>query len=199
MAANIVKFPPDGPFDEDYLARLRKGDYETAQHFHEYFRKRLRIMLCGAFGTQVINDLIDEVMFVAIANIMRGEPRDPARLPQYVRGVCKNLKNRTIRNKPKDGSEDIDFDRISGSERTAEEQLQRQETARDVQAVLKKLSERDRNILIDLFFNELTREEVCAKYAPMSREQLRMILFHARERFQGKWRKKNEDQQNEKD
>ena len=78
MAANIIKFPPDGPFDDDYLARLRSGDYQTAKHFNAYFRKLLRIKLCGAFRAEQIDDLIDEVMFVAITNILRGQLRDPA-------------------------------------------------------------------------------------------------------------------------
>ena len=88
MAANIIKFPPDGPFDEDYLARLRAGDHETGKHFNVYFRRLLRIKLCGAFSSDEISELIDEVMFVAITNIMRGQLRDAACLCSYVRGVC---------------------------------------------------------------------------------------------------------------
>lgn len=190
MAANIIKFPPDGPFDDDYLARLRAGDYETARHFNAYFRKLLGIMLCGAFSPERVSELIDEVMFVAITNIMRGQPRDPSRLPWYVRGMCSNLKNKTIKGILKRGVEDTDPDHLSSQDETAEERLLRQDNEKDVQAVLRELGERDRNILIDLFYRDLTRDEVCAKYAPLTRDQLRMVLFHARRRFQKRWEKK---------
>jgi RNA polymerase sigma factor (sigma-70 family) len=198
MAANIIKFPPDGPFDEDYLVRLRNGDHETAKHFNAYFRKLLRIKLCGAFSPEKVNELIDEVMFAAITNIMRGQPRDASSLASYVRGVCSNLKNRTIKNRLRSGEESVDFDRIAARGETAEDRLQKKDNVRDVQAVLRELSERDRNVLTDLFYNELTRDEVCGKYAPLTRVQLRMILFHARQRFQKRWRDKNEDQKNNK-
>jgi RNA polymerase sigma factor (sigma-70 family) len=197
MAANIIKFPPDGPFDDDYLARLRSGDYQTAKHFNAYFRKLLRIKLCGAFRAEQIDDLIDEVMFVAITNILRGQLRDPACLPSYVRGVCANLRNKTIKAKLKGGQEDINLDHISAREETTEARLLRKENEKDVQAVLRELSDRDRNVLTDLFYKELTRDEVCAKYAPLNRIQLRMILFHARQRFQRRWKERNENQEGE--
>ncbi len=81
---------------------------------------------------------------------------------------------------------DFDFDHISDRALTAEEQMISKERARSVRAVLTSLKSRDRLILVDLFYNDLEREEVCRKYK-VSREQLRLILFRARGRFQKKW------------
>jgi hypothetical protein len=120
MAANIIKFPPDGPFDDDYLARLRGGDHETGKHFNAYFRRLLRLKLCGTFGSSEVNELIDEVMFVAITNIMRGQLRDSACLCSYVRSVCGNLTNKAIKTKLRDGREDVDLDRIAAREKKRE-------------------------------------------------------------------------------
>jgi RNA polymerase sigma factor (sigma-70 family) len=195
MAANIIKFPPDGPFDDDYLARLRGGDYETGKHFNAYFRRLLRLKLCGAFGSSEVNELIDEVMFVAITNIMRGQLRDSACLCSYVRSVCGNLTNKAIKTKLRDGREDVDLDRIAAREQTVEQRLLRRENEKDVQAVLSGMSKRDRNVLVDLFYEGFTRDEVCARHAPLTRAQLRMILFHARQRFQKRWREKSENRE----
>ena len=150
-------------FDDDYLTRLRNGHEETAKHFDAYFRRMLRIKLWPKFGRSVKEDLMDDVMAAAMEKILAGEPRDPACL-----------------------AADFNFDQISDRALTAEEQMILQEKARNVRSVLTTLKSRDRLILIDLFFNELHRDEVCRKYN-VSREQLRLILFRARARFQKKW------------
>jgi RNA polymerase sigma factor (sigma-70 family) len=191
MAANTIKFPPDGAFDDDYLARLRNGDPATAGHFNKYFRRLLGIMLSGAFGHQQTQDLIDEIMFAVITNIMRGQPRDAGKLVSYVRGVCSNLKNRVIRDRINNLEDaDIDPDHLSVRSESAAERLVRKENARTIAAVLSELSERDRNVLMDLCSNQLTRDEVCAKYPPLTRDQLKVVLCRARQRFQKVWRNK---------
>ena len=171
-------------FDDDYLTRLRNGHEETAKHFDAYFRRMLRIKLWPKFGRSVKEDLMDDVMAAAMEKILAGEPRDPACLAAYVRAICTNLAKRADPN-PNQAA-DFNFDQISDRALTAEEQMILQEKARNVRSVLTTLKSRDRLILIDLFFNELHRDEVCRKYN-VSREQLRLILFRARARFQKKW------------
>lgn len=171
-------------FDDDYLTRLRNGHEETAKHFDAYFRRMLRIKLWPKFGRTVKEDLMDEVMAAAMEKILAGEPRDPARLAAYVRAICTNLARRADPNA--NHPADFNFDQISDRSLSAEEQMILQEKARSVRSVLTSLKSRDRLILIDLFFNELHRDEVCRKY-DVSREQLRLILFRARARFQKKW------------
>jgi DNA-directed RNA polymerase specialized sigma24 family protein len=63
-----------------------------------------------------------------------------------------------------------------------------EERAKTVRAVLATLKARDRDILVDLFYRELDRDEVC-KQRGVTREQLRLVLFRARGRFQQQWRK----------
>jgi DNA-directed RNA polymerase specialized sigma24 family protein len=70
---------------------------------------------------------------------------------------------------------------------TCEERLFAEERAEAVRKVLGTLGRRDRGVLVDLFYKELTRAEVCGKYG-VTRQQLRLILFHARERFRKGWR-----------
>jgi RNA polymerase sigma factor (sigma-70 family) len=176
---------PLSSFDEGYLAKLRSGDNETAKHFNVYFRRMLRIKLWGKFGWAWQEEVIDEVMAVAIQRILSGEPRDASSLAAYVRGICAN-----IARKPKHNSHgvDINFDKLSDDSLTAEERMLAQERARSVRRILVKLKHRDRDVLVDLFYNDLARGEVCDKYG-VSREQLRLILFRARGRFQEQWTK----------
>jgi len=171
-------------FDEGYLARPRNGDEETAKHFTSYFRRMLRIKLWAKFGRTVPDDLTDEIMAAALEKILNGEPRDPACLAAYVRGICSNLAKRPVSANRK--GTDVNLDHLSDDSLSAEEEMISQETARTVRTVLTTLRPRDRNVLIDLFYNELDRDEVCRKHS-VNREQLRLILFRARGRFQKKW------------
>jgi RNA polymerase sigma factor (sigma-70 family) len=171
-------------FDQDYLTRLRRGDEETAKHFDTYFRRVLRIKLWAKFGRAVQDDLMDDIMTAALEKILNGEPRDPACLAAYIRGICANLIKRPDPNTQY--GTDVNFDQISDQALSAEEVLICQERARTVHSVLTSLKTRDRLILVDLFFNELDRDDVCRKY-DVSRDQLRLILFRARGRFQKKW------------
>jgi RNA polymerase sigma factor (sigma-70 family) len=179
-------------FDDAYLARLRNNDEKTARHFHKHFRKAVGSMLFGKFYRQREEDLAEDVMAAVIERVIAGEPRDGAMLPAYVRGVCLNFIRKEIdriRSRPERG--DVDFDKQIGNGKTPEETLRAQELAKAVWDVLATLRIRYRNILIDVFYHELDREEVRRKYGKTP-EQMRLILFHARRRFQKEWRKRNE-------
>ena len=75
------------------------------------------------------------------------------------------------------------MDLFENGAKTAEKRLLAKEKAGIVTKVLSALKQRDRNVLLDFFYNELSHDEVCKRHS-VTREQLRLILFHARRRFQ---------------
>jgi RNA polymerase sigma factor (sigma-70 family) len=179
-------------FDDDYLARLRNNDDETARHFQKHFRKAVANMLFGKFYRQREEDLAEDVMAAVIERVMAGEPREGAALPAYVRGVCLNFIRKEIdRIQSRPERADLDLDKMSGHGRTPEESARSKEMAKAVWEVLAKLRLRYRDILVDVFYYELDRDEVRQKYGKTP-EQMRLILFHARHSFQKEWRKNNE-------
>src|SRR5450631_1165775 len=107
-------------FNESYLARLRNGDEETAKHFTAYFRRMLRIKLWAKFGRTVPDDLTDEIMAAALEKILNGEPRDPACLAAYVRGICANLAKRPVSANRK--GTDVNLEHLSDDSLSAEEE-----------------------------------------------------------------------------
>jgi RNA polymerase sigma-70 factor, ECF subfamily len=173
-------------FDEGYLARLRNGDDDTAKHFDRHFRRLLRRWLWYRFSGERTQDLIDDVMTAALKSILRGEPKHATHLPAYIRGICSNLTKKEMRPRPDHHGVDLNIERISDPGKTIEQSLLEQERAKAVREVLNTLSSRDRNLLTELFYNELGRDEICDKYG-VTREQLRLSLYHARRRFQKKW------------
>lgn len=173
-------------FDDAYLLRLRSGDDDTARHFDRYFRRRIRAKVWGTFPRQRAEDLIDDVMAAAIQSIVLGKPESAGHLPAYIYGICSNLTKVAMRPKANMEVAQPDFDHIPDCARTAIERLQQAETAQAVVSVLRTLSRRDREVLVDLFYHGLSRAETAKKHG-VTRDQLRMILFHALKRFKKKW------------
>ena len=173
-------------FDANYLARLRSGDQDTARHFNGYFRRLVHAKIGGLFDRYRGEELSDKVMATALENIFRGQPRDANRLVAYVYGICSNLTKTEMRPRLKLDQSITRQEQIRDGAQTVEEKLLKEERASAVDAVLRKLSRRDQAVLRDVFYFELEREEVCRKHQ-VTREQLRLILFRARRRFQEEW------------
>ncbi len=173
-------------FNEDYLTQLRGGDEDTAKHFVAYFRRSLRRWLWGKFSREQEDELIDTAIVSAYEKISQGQPRDASKLQAYVTGICVNLTRLALRpsaNSPVAAVSDIE--RADGA-RSAEQLLLEQERAREVKKVLAGLSTRDRGVLVDLFYEDRGRDEVCQRHG-VNRDELRLILFRARKRFQKGW------------
>ncbi len=100
MAATAIAFPPlsrdntaRGPssFGDDDLARLRGGDETALQHFHEHFRRLLRLKFWGQFEGEQGEALANDVLAAAREKIAQGEVNDASRLPGYILGLCATL------------------------------------------------------------------------------------------------------------
>jgi RNA polymerase sigma factor (sigma-70 family) len=173
-------------FDDGYLMRLRAGDDETARHFNSYFRRLLRLKLWGKFTREREEELVDSVMAAAIDKVMQGQPRKSAHLPAYVAGICSNLTNRSLRRGLNVVGVDLDQMQVPDRANSAEANILLRERAQSVRSVLANLGQRDRGVLLDLFYHDAERDEVCRKYQ-VTRKTLRLILFRARQRFQAQW------------
>ena len=80
----------------------------------------------------------------------------------------------------------FDVERIPDGAKTTEVRLEEREKAEAVRKTLSTLRRRDRDVLVDLFYNEVSRKEVCDKHG-VTGDQLRLILFYAVRRFQKQW------------
>ena len=76
---------------------------------------------------------------------------------------------------------------IQDHTRNPEEKLLENERAHEVREGWGTLGQRDRAVLVDLFYHEKDRAEVCEKHG-VDRKMLRLILFRARKRFQNHWK-----------
>jgi RNA polymerase sigma factor (sigma-70 family) len=186
-----TQHPSNGPaerfeFTEEYVLRLRSRDPATWQHFDRFFRPRICAKLRAKLPWNVAEELSGEIMLAVIESIDRGEPRDASCLAGYVFSICHNKMLEAWRKIGKENIVDFDFETLRETAKTPLQQCLGDEEARKIQKVLSKLSRKDREILVSIYYHGQDRQDVCEKYR-VTREHLKMILFHARQRFQKEW------------
>jgi RNA polymerase sigma factor (sigma-70 family) len=119
--------------------------------------------------------------------IRQGEPQNAACLAAYVFQICHNKALEAYRRLTREGRlTDVDWDLFAGSGKTPQQKVLDNEQAKKIDKVLQKLTSRDRAALTGVFYHGRDRDEVCSEHG-IRRDQLKMILFHARQRFQKEW------------
>ena len=176
-------------FDEDYVTRLRNEHAATWDHFDGYFRPRIRSKLGSQIPWEMVDDVAGDVMLSFIENLKRGEPENPACLAGYVLQICQYKVLETLRKLSNQKTfADVDWELFPGGGRTPQQEYFEGEQTKEIQRILRKLKPRDQNVLLEIFYFKVDRDEVCQKYG-VSREQLKLILCRARQRFQKNWRR----------
>jgi RNA polymerase sigma-70 factor, ECF subfamily len=176
-------------FSDDYVARLRSNDAATWEHFDGYFRPKIRMKFRAQFPSEMVDDLAGDAFVVVIEKIRQGAPRNAGCLAAYVFQICHHKAQEAYRKLTGERRlTDMDWNLFPGNGKTPQQDVLDKEEAGKIGTVLKKLSERDRHMLVGAFYNGRDRDELCREYG-IRRDQLKMILFHARQRFQKEWKR----------
>jgi RNA polymerase sigma factor (sigma-70 family) len=174
-------------FSDDYVARLRRNDAETWKHFDGYFRPRIRTKFRAQFAWEMVDDLSGETMLAVIEKIRKGEPQNSACLAAYVFQICHNKGLEALRRLTNERqSTEVDWNVFPGNGKTPQQAALDSELGQKVAKTFSKLPSRDRRALAGVFYDGRDRDEVC-KECGVTRDQLKMILFRARERFRREW------------
>jgi RNA polymerase sigma-70 factor (ECF subfamily) len=177
----VVDF--DG-FNKEYLARLRGGDQETANHFCSHFSRLIALKLRVRLRSpQLIEDVAQETL-LRVLKVIQSERgfENPDRLPPFVHEVCNRVMLELLRRdtkhpqfledtpEPVDGGQDP-FDRVVA-----------EDARRLVHRVLGELPERDREILKLVYLQELDTPEICRRFH-LEPGYLRVLLHRAKGKF----------------
>ncbi len=174
-------------FSEEYVARLRGDDAETWAHFERYFRPKIRTKFGAQFPWEMVDDLSGETMVAIIEKIRKGEPQNPAALAAYVFQICHNKSLETLRRLTVERQfTEVDWNVFPGSGKTPQQKTLDKEMSERVAKTFEQLPARDRQALAGVFYEGRDRDEVC-KECGVTRDQLKMILFRARDRFRREW------------
>jgi DNA-directed RNA polymerase specialized sigma24 family protein len=121
-----------------------------------------------------------------VEKIKQGEPKDCTRLAPYVLSICQHKALEFLRRNSREKFSEVDWNLLPGNGKTPDQLWASEDQSARVRAVLESLSPKDRRILLEVFHEQVDRDLLCKKY-DTSRDQLKMILFRARQRFQKKW------------
>ena len=178
-------------FDDDYLERLRAGDFRTQRHFTDYFGKLIEIKLSRRLRSREDIEDIRQITFIRVLlNLEKANGiRDSKALGSFVNSCCENVYREHRRRKVPVPVDDDVTNNLQDCGRNAADIVIQEETVEQVQAVLDDLPERDRRILTAVFLDEQDKDEVCAEFG-ITRGNLRVILARAKKKFRDRIRKK---------
>jgi len=167
------------PFDQEYFERLRNADPATERHFVTYFGQLLRIKLrARRLPVDVIEDIQQET-FIRFFRKLRQENgiHHPERIGAFVNSICNNVLQEHYRSLGKErfNGESVDPpDKILNIEKLAINE----EVYEKIREAVKALAPREQDLIRKLFFQEMEKDEVCAKLG-VSRDYLRVLLHRA--------------------
>jgi RNA polymerase sigma-70 factor (ECF subfamily) len=172
-------------FDAAYVERLRAGDFRTQEHFVAYFTELIQLKLRTRLRSpQAIEDVRQET-FARVFASLRGECglRQPDRLGAFVNSTCNNVLleyyRTSARTTPMEDGGDYDMPdvRVDLMATVANKQMESK-----VREILAELSDRDRQLIRQVFLEERDKDEVCRQLG-VDRDYLRVLLHRAKQAF----------------
>lgn len=178
-------------FDEAYLQRLRGSDPATEAHFVSYFSHLLRIKLrARMLPAHTIDDICQETFLrVLVAVRVKSDIHDANRLGPYVNSMCDNILREHWRSSARNQHVDLETVEVLDDRPDLEQAMLQEEDRKKTEAVLATLSQRDRDCLRALFFEQREKDEVCDLFG-VTRDYLRVLLYRAKNSFRDHYKNK---------
>ena len=172
------------PLSNEYVVKLAASDEEATRHFIRYFGSLILIKLrARALSASVIDEVRQETfMRVLLAVRKEGGIREGNKLGAFVNTTCNHVMSEFFRKDARYTALDRGHVDLPAEAVGAEEQLMRRDLQRKVHEVLRRLPERDRDILSALFLEERDKDAVCLEFG-VGRDYLRVLLYRAKNSF----------------
>jgi RNA polymerase sigma factor (sigma-70 family) len=172
------------PFDAEYLNRLRDGDPMTVDHFVSYFTERLTIKLWRhGLSKSAMDDAIQETFARVLVKLSSPDGIvSPERFGAFVFGVCNNYLHEHHRLNLRVDQLGDDCLELPTPDPDVEQMLLLGERGAKAQRTLKLMKPKEAEILVALYIEELSKDEVCKRFG-ITRTYLRVVLHRAIARF----------------
>lgn len=170
-------------FDESYVERLRAGDFRTQEHFVAYFSELIQIKLRNRLRSQdAIEDVRQETFARILINLRDRKIVQPERLGAFVNSTCNNVLLEHYRASGRATSLEAEEREFPAKGIDMLDALTNKEMEQKVRDILEDLSERDRRLLREIFFEERDKDEICRDFG-VDREYLRVLVHRAKRAF----------------
>jgi RNA polymerase sigma-70 factor (ECF subfamily) len=155
------------------------------EELYRLFSRGIRFYLCRQLGAQELEDKVHDAFLIVVQAIRRGELREPERLMGFVRTVVKrqvaaSIEQNVQRRRDMQGLEEGNS--VSDGRESPEESVISRQRGEIMEAVLRDLSRRDREILTRFYLLEQPQEQICAEM-DLTDTQFRLLKSRAKARF----------------
>lgn len=165
---------------------VRAGEPGAEEELYERYRRGIAMILQQMVRSRAAaEDLFQETFRLAVEKLRRGELREPARLPQFLNSLARNLAIHHFRKEGK-RRDDEGLEAVAETYQIAPGQfdrVRRQEKATLALAVLEELrNDRDRELLYRFYIAEDEKEEICRDLG-LESLHFNRVLYRARQRY----------------
>jgi RNA polymerase sigma-70 factor (ECF subfamily) len=171
-------------FNAEYVRKLAAGDRETQQHFTNHFTPILRIKLRTKLRSfQMIEDVRQDTFLRVLEKVRENNGiHIPERLGAFVNAVCNNVMMEYFRDNARNRQMPEEIPEIIDDTADPSQNITVRERRRLVADILAELSAKDRSLLMQVFFEERNKEQICREMNVTS-EYLRVLIHRAKARF----------------
>ena len=179
--------PPEAPLADwtSLVDRIRAEDRGAMEELYRLFGRGIRFYLCRQLGPQELDDKVHDTFLIVVQAIQRGDLREPERLMGFVRTVVKRQVSASIEQAVQSRRDMQDLEQgigISDTGQTPEESVIRRQMAEIMAAILRGISQRDREILTRFYLLEQPQDQICQEMS-LSDTQFRLLKSRAKARF----------------
>jgi RNA polymerase sigma-70 factor (ECF subfamily) len=146
------------------VERIQRGDASGASDLYHTLSRSARIKLNCVVDAHSVDDGVHDVLVAVLEAIRRGAIREPERLMGFVRTVMRRRMAAQIRGNMAQRRRLAPIDPLelpAPSEQSPEAATVRRERLELIRKMLKKLCERDRELLIRFYLYEQNQEDIC--------------------------------------
>lgn len=170
----------------EIVARIRAGGAGAEAELYARYRRGMSMILSQRVSSpEDAEDLVQESFRLAIEKIRRGELRDPAKLPQFLNSLARNLAIHHFRRHGR-RRDDEGIEAAAGALAVGPGQIDRlRRRERGVLAlrVLRELeTDRDRDLLFRFYIAEDDKAEICRDLG-LSSLHFNRVLHRAKQRY----------------
>ena len=170
---------------QDLVDRIQRCDESGMEDLYRLFGRGIRYYLCRQLGHQELDDKVHDTFVIVVQAIRRGELREPERLMGFVRTVVRRQVAAYIDEVVHSRRDELNLDlgvRVADRRNNPEQTAAFRQKVEFMLAILRSLSERDREILTRFYLDEQSQEQICQEM-DLSETQFRLLKSRAKARF----------------
>lgn len=186
LSGNTTVATTSTPLDSNTLVeQIRTGDPAGIETLCQTFYRGIRFFVSRHLGPEEADDRAHDAILIVVQAIRRGELRDPACLPGYIRTVVRHLIATHIGRRVETRARQVGLESAAGAGDTRsnpEEVAAALERTAIMKEVLMGLSQRDREVLTRFYLLEQSRQQICREM-DLTETQFRLLKWRAKGRF----------------